>query len=157
MLEKFFVIFMGEVWCLISDPAKSKCDCKLPVPTAWSPNSWHGIRGLAEHLCRSFALAWLAAGCGLCCSPLCLCSDQQRKQERDWRVPEGSDKDCAYLQGAGELACCSVAELSHQTRWYHWGQRGQGMETLSSLSPFPLCVQTWEEAELQEEVEMAGS
>ena len=31
------------------------------------------------------------------------------------------------------------------------------MEMLSSLSPFPLCVQTWEEAELQEEVEIAGS
>ena len=30
--------------------------------------------------------------------------------------------------------CCSAAELSHHTRWYHWGQRGQGMEMLSVSS-----------------------
>lgn len=70
---------MGEEWCLISGLAKSKCDCKPQSPQREVQTPVMAQRP-GRHLCRSFALTWSAAGCGLCCS-LRLCSDQQRKQE----------------------------------------------------------------------------
>ena len=68
-------------------------------------------------------------------------SDQQRKQEEGLEGTRGLRQGLCLPTGHRRTGLLRGGRALPSHRWYHGGQRGQGMEMLSSLSPFPPCVQ----------------